>query len=73
MSMVTDGDEIRFGITIADLAHECGVANLVYSSVASVVAGVRAPSAGRPYRQGCSEARRYLEYHRQDQGNVLTD
>src|SRR5438874_869162 len=33
---VTDDDEIRFGIAIADLAHECGVAHLVYSSVASV-------------------------------------
>lgn len=37
---VSDDDEIRFGITIADLARECGVAHLVYSSVASVEAGV---------------------------------
>jgi len=37
---VTDDDEIRFGIAIADLAHEHGVAHLVYSSVASVEAGV---------------------------------
>lgn len=37
---VTDDDEIRFGIAIADLAHKCGVAHLVYSSVASVEAGV---------------------------------
>jgi uncharacterized protein YbjT (DUF2867 family) len=37
---VTDDDEIRFGIAIADLAHACGVAHLVYSSVASVEAGV---------------------------------
>lgn len=37
---VTDDDEIRFGISIADLARECGVAHLVYSSVASAEAGV---------------------------------
>ncbi|MES2739375.1 MAG: NmrA/HSCARG family protein [Pseudomonadota bacterium] len=37
---VTDDDEIRFGITIADLARACGVAHFVYSSVASVEAGV---------------------------------
>lgn len=37
---VTDDEEIRFGIAIADLAHEHGVAHLVYSSVASVEAGV---------------------------------
>src|SRR3954470_20306927 len=37
---VTDDDEIRFGIAIADLAQACGVAHLVYSSVASVEAGV---------------------------------
>jgi uncharacterized protein YbjT (DUF2867 family) len=37
---VTDDDEIRFGISIADLAHESGVAHLVYSSVANVEAGV---------------------------------
>jgi uncharacterized protein YbjT (DUF2867 family) len=37
---VSDDDEIRFGIAIADLAHACGVAHLVYSSVASVDAGV---------------------------------
>jgi uncharacterized protein YbjT (DUF2867 family) len=37
---VTDDDETRFGIAIADLAHACGVAHLVYSSVASVEAGV---------------------------------
>jgi uncharacterized protein YbjT (DUF2867 family) len=37
---VTDDDEIHFGISIADLAHECGVAHLVYSSVANVEAGV---------------------------------
>jgi uncharacterized protein YbjT (DUF2867 family) len=37
---LTDDDEIRFGISIADLANECGVAHLVYSSVANVEAGV---------------------------------
>jgi uncharacterized protein YbjT (DUF2867 family) len=37
---VTDHDEIRFGIAIADMAAECGVRHLVYSSVASVEAGV---------------------------------
>jgi uncharacterized protein YbjT (DUF2867 family) len=37
---VTDDDEIRFGITIADLARECGVTHFVYSSVASVEDGV---------------------------------
>lgn len=37
---VTDDDEIRFGVAIADLARACGVAHLVYSSVASVEAGV---------------------------------
>lgn len=37
---VSDADEIRFGIAVADLARECGVAHLVYSSVASVEAGV---------------------------------
>lgn len=37
---VTDDDEIRFGSAIADLAQACGVAHLVYSSVASVEAGV---------------------------------
>ena len=37
---VTDDDEIRFGITIADLACACGVAHFVYSSVASAEAGV---------------------------------
>lgn len=36
---VTDDDEIHFGIAIADLARECGVAHLVYSSVAGVEAG----------------------------------
>lgn len=36
---VTDDDEIRFGITIADLAQACGVSHFVYSSVASVEAG----------------------------------
>lgn len=37
---VTDDDEIRFGITIADLARACGVTHFIYSSVASVEAGV---------------------------------
>jgi uncharacterized protein YbjT (DUF2867 family) len=37
---LSDDDEIRYGIAIADLARECGVAHLVYSSVASVEAGV---------------------------------
>jgi uncharacterized protein YbjT (DUF2867 family) len=37
---VTDDDEIRFGIAVADLAHECSVAHLVYSSVANVEAGM---------------------------------
>jgi uncharacterized protein YbjT (DUF2867 family) len=37
---VTDDDEIRFGITIADLASACGVTHFVYSSVASAEAGV---------------------------------
>lgn len=37
---VTDEDESRFGVAVADLAHACGVAHLVYSSVASVEAGV---------------------------------
>jgi uncharacterized protein YbjT (DUF2867 family) len=37
---VTDDDEIRFGIAIADLAQAGGVAHLVYSSVASAEAGV---------------------------------
>lgn len=37
---VADDDETSFGITIADLAHACGVAHFVYSSVASVEAGV---------------------------------
>jgi uncharacterized protein YbjT (DUF2867 family) len=37
---VSDDDEIRFGISVADLARECGVAHLVYSSVANVEAGV---------------------------------
>lgn len=37
---VSDDEEIRFGIAIADLARACGVAHLVYSSVASVEAGV---------------------------------
>ncbi|MFC7557328.1 NmrA/HSCARG family protein [Pseudoroseomonas wenyumeiae] len=30
---VTDEDEVRFGMTVADLAVECGIGHLVYSSV----------------------------------------
>jgi uncharacterized protein YbjT (DUF2867 family) len=37
---VTDDDEIHFGMSIGDLAQECGVAHLVYSSVANVEAGI---------------------------------
>ena len=50
---VTDDDEIRFGIAIADLAHACGVAHLVYSSVASVEAGV---GLGHFESKACIEA-----------------
>jgi uncharacterized protein YbjT (DUF2867 family) len=39
---VTDEQEVRYGITIADLAVECGVKHLVYSSGSA--AGRRPPA-----------------------------
>jgi uncharacterized protein YbjT (DUF2867 family) len=34
--VISDDDEVRYGITVADMAAECGVAHLVYSSAAGV-------------------------------------
>ena len=51
---VTDEEEVRFGIAIADLAAESGIAHLVYSSGASV--GENSTGVVRVDAKACIEA-----------------
>lgn len=55
---LTDADEVRYGISIADLAVEAGVRHLVYSSVCSISAADDEPTG-----MGHFDSKRMIEAH----------
>jgi uncharacterized protein YbjT (DUF2867 family) len=55
---ITDADEVRFGVTIADLAVEAGVQHLVYSSICSI-----SGADDEPTGMGHFDSKRSIEAH----------
>lgn len=55
---ISDADEVRYGITIADLAVEVGVQHLVYSSICSI-----SGASDEPTGMGHFDSKRSIEAH----------
>ncbi|WP_420142106.1 NmrA/HSCARG family protein [Sphingomonas sp.] len=55
---ITDADEVRYGVSIADLAVEAGVRHLVYSSTCSI-----SGAEGAPTGMGHFDSKRAIENH----------
>lgn len=55
---ISDADEVRFGVTIADLAVQAGVQHLVYSSICSI-----SGADDEPTGMGHFDSKRSIEAH----------